>query len=551
MDLKLLFNKQLKITLLCIFNLLIIVVLLSLKYIQYSTNDDFYMMAQACGAFGEFSPFLMNSEATNFFYGIILTILFKFFPSINWLSVFTLLFLYMGETVIEAIYVSKYKTWRSFFISMSLSIILIPVLFLGINYAKPAGILSLSSIVLIFHAKNSSQNSKKYIIWSIIIYTISLIIRFQAAIFVLPFSLIFIIDAIRKQLFFNNLKKYFFILSLYLFSTIFIYFSNVFAYSSSNTIKSLNQRELLLVELRDYGIPNYDSHSSEYKSIGLSENDVKMLGSLNFTDSVIFSNETLQKIIDMKHNDETKLSIILHRIIRNLHNDVATEPIFIISVIVVVFLTICTKDYVIILASSVISFSEILYLLYTGRYPLRVLYIPILALIVTSLITCDPIHHINTKIIVLCCIFVSFFSMSKTGILSADYIHGYGYRRLDYDEMIQKIENDNNLYIVESSILITPFSPMESIAYNSWCNIAFDRGWPANTIINYNKTNKMTGNNQNIYEYASKNGNILFITDEQSINMILNYIQDHYNSSASYTLIDCLGGENVYKFSSL
>ena len=531
-------------------NTAIAVVLFSLGYIQYATDDDFYMMAQAAGAYGEYSPYLINSMVSSVVLGWILRFLFLHFPICNWMTLFYLGATIIGETVIEFCIIRK-NGFAKIGFSVFLSILLIPYLLLGINYTKMGGLLSLASVVVCGSITDETDKKRriyKYFIMVFLFFS-AYITRDQAALFVLPFLAVFIIGHLRR-LEFRPTKSFYIqwliIFILYASVIISLTMVNAKAYSATPDIARLDTREKNLTELRDYGTPLYEEHEAEYKELGILPIDIEMLTGCYYLDEEVFCESTLKSIIAMKTQGRVGIKKRLLEVYEVFSDEVIKYSLFVVSLILSVLFLFCGTRFFETVSAFILSMAEIVFLIFLGRYPLRVLYVPMLACIAVMVATADLNFLKMKKGIYGAMGVLVVYALLSCGI-NSERDRGYGYRKDDSKELIEMSKQSDNLYIVDSDVLFFPYSPMDIPTFNSWSNIAFDEGWVVDTITNENKIRSFLNGDDNVYKLATTCDNLYFVGGD-SIDMKLEYIKNHYSPKAKYELVDVVGGEEVYRF---
>ena len=239
-------------------------------------------------------------------------------------------------------------------------------------------------------------------------------------------------------------------------------------YNKTETLKEFKIWQTASSNIRDYKTIEYNKYEDTLNEIGWNENDVKLFYTWNFADKTKFSASKMQQLVDnIKISDRYNLNI--KSIIKNFLGQYFLEEYdfnqIYILVFIILFIIVLIKcenkaqSMWIFLSCIIINFI----LIVRNRYLYRVIYPQYLIAIIYYIYSIANSSNINYKnnsidkhkiksclycISSLVSILIVIFYIKQYNEISKKNNDTY----FIYNDTVQQIENDGNLYIVDSSI---------------------------------------------------------------------------------------------------
>ena len=520
--------------------ILLIFLLIRNNLFRYATDDDFVMTLAVSGAYGEYSPYMLY---TNVILGWITSFFFKTFPLVNWITIFQLLGITFFFLLIGLFLIGKWGI-HGLFISASFVLILLPYLW-NLNYSKTAALVMLMGCFFLFLSLQNIEKRGFYYL-ALFMIVLGILIRIQPAILVLPFAVIVILEEgwlIEKCKFKRLIVSFIAIL----FSITCFYITNTFL----EELHLFNEVDSASQELRDYGLPDYDQNREGYERIGVSENDFQMQATLHYGDVSVFSVDVLNEIADLKDSSLFSKTKILETL-RIFKDEILCYDLLIFGLIIagIMIAILPASRAVYVLCAVGVAIGEIMYMVYAGRWPLRVLFIPMISLVtILFYIGRDVLMNIYAANRWGVTIAIISFCILGSGVVNWTKQDGFGGGKEETYAIIDELKiHEQNLYIWDpqsSSRLLDLFSPYQAPERGLLSNIAFDCGWEVELPANIHKVlNYM--DEYNVYK-NSINSNVYFVGDN-SINIKRQYIREHYHPDVDYSILRILYGEPIISF---
>ena len=174
-------------------NLCLFVTLLVLFNPIYDTNEDVYILYQLSGGFG--SP---PTELVHYNYGmhpylnILIKNLFSYYPGINWYSIVLLVSHYMACCIILFEIIKRNKKVYAFLLYLSLYIIFEARLLLTINFTNSAIILAVAGLLLLFLNDTNRRPSIQQVVLPILILLFASLLRIHVLVPLVGISIPFL-----------------------------------------------------------------------------------------------------------------------------------------------------------------------------------------------------------------------------------------------------------------------------------------------------------------------------------------------------------------------
>lgn len=527
-----------------LFVLLAFWMLYRLNYFKHASSDDFFMTLPVSGAYGEYSVFnCFNSSI----YGGILCGLFYLLPITNWVTVFNISTIFVFYVVLGIMLIRKSEsTISSVLLSCSVFLVSIPI-FLNMNFTKTAGLATLTGVILFGEGLFEKCKISIKTICGCILIVFGFMNRPKAALLVLPFLFLYIIKTYTLEVI--RLKKNVLIILCIL--IICVLFADKAICLQEKNMYFFNNYYERISTLLDYNTPNCNDNLLEYSNLNVSQNDYAMLSGCYYSDTSFWTHELLDSIAEMD-----KRSLIskerLCATFDAFRNEMVTYvPLIFGIAIALVLIAISQKMWMFIMVAG-LSLGEIAYLIYMGRYPLRVICIPMICLVTfTLLLGMEDIARITRRNQLVFAMVVTIFSVLFGGALTLTKQDGYGYLKQETLNILKEVNSDSeHLYICDtdnSSLRIRmAFEPFDFMPFDSLKNIAFDEGWNVELPVNITKVESYIGD-YNIYKHAT-DGKLLFLGNNY-IEQKRQYIREHYHSEADYAIIRWIEGEPIIRFS--
>jgi len=307
------------------------------------------------------------------------------------------------------------------------------------------------------------------------------------------------------------------------------------------------------IEYLDHQSLDYNEYSNEFKALGLSENDYKMFMSAHYYDTNVFNDDCLNSMVQLKQNNSKLLT--KEKIIEAL--SVFKDEIMSYSLIsfglILAFYFLITSEYTLELVSTLtITAFEIAYLVIGGRYPIRVLFIPMLGCLVIIVYFC--LEHFNQYLssnknrYYIVILFILCYVILSSGFLTLKKQNGWGGDKEKVMSLVQELnKNPENLYVWDdySVDLFGAYSQYEIVDYNILENVVFDWDWKVMLPVNIQKTSDFLGDS-NIYLH-SINDNIYWV-GSNNIDIKRAFIREHYYEDIDYAILCYIEDEPIISF---
>ena len=339
---------------------------------RYQTNDDNSMEAIASGnRTGQPSEYLIF---INVLIGKILVFFYNNFLNINWYPVLFYLLHFLSMTVI--CYCLILKKGFAFGLAFFLLIFTFFELFMlaNLQYTTTASVTAISG-VLLFLTHWDSKGYKLYIAMaaSIFLFLFSALIRESMAyLLLLLFLVLLLFKFIKKP---SLTIPIFIIIATILFAS--SYFYNIKYYQKDPQWKFYVQYNRLRSKILDYSQFSFNDETKDvYKTVGWSENDVKMYRSWFFNDLEIYSVEKLQYVVN-NINDHNGTGETFNELKKSFNSIDSKTKVFFLFFLIFLIPAMIKKRNKYLLLILIPTIAASLYFSYAGRLPDRV-FIPII-----------------------------------------------------------------------------------------------------------------------------------------------------------------------------
>lgn len=541
-----------------------IIMLITFLLWEPTTKSDDYDMSVILygGLNGEYSTINLYYNAL---LGKLLVFLLNLFPSISWFFILQYLLMFLANTIIGYLLFSKSHNCLLYFVAYL--IFFSYEFYIRITFSKTAGILIVAGyLIILFFIER--QISFLYLLYGCLFILAGSL--FRNGLFELITFLFFpcFIFYVLKNGFHNYKKILCFIICVLL---LFILRNVLYAYSTEQYSKSplwknYIENNTLRGNLSDYGVPPYDKYANEYADLGISKNDYTFWFEYSLRgDNAALSNDLYREIITMKNNMSkpsfiAKIRLALIQLPYHLYKETAFWFFLIISIAMFVAnQTLFSKTL------SLFFFSIIAYFIMTlsGRTQHHidvVIYTCItIQIIYYYSVLEETTHLVNSKSLAVVFAITPFFLLTFSNQLANSSYYENISTLSEFEKvhtnykLIKPLSKDKQHFYV-----ITPldtysfyecFTVFEPIEKNFYSNI-----YRTNMChVELHEQQKSQYGIDNIWAECTDSEIIRFIFTESTIsriNVMQQYIQEHYNSNANYELVDKIDGLYIYKVTS-
>ena len=332
--------------------------------IKYEQVDDFIIYNLYSGLDGTYN---IHGIYIHPLICMLLSMLFRIIPQINWHTIFLLSMQFICFTIIENRILKKHKNPISIIMYIVFAGVFYTTLLLLIQYTSVAALLILTAFFIIvdeFESRKESQKenreisvgkneentqeekkqNKKSIILASILFAIGIMTRMQSLMIIAPFFLLYAIYNLiiwKKQKITNQellkLVKQYLIIGII---TIIVYISNIIIYQSDDLYKEYMEYNDIRAVLHDMSYTSYEENKEIFDEIGWSKNDHYLFYTFNFGDENVYSKENLQKILDykMSKNDYYNLNLNRKEVTNKLTDEITNINTYICLLFIVIFI---------------------------------------------------------------------------------------------------------------------------------------------------------------------------------------------------------------------
>lgn len=332
--------------------------------IKYEQVDDFIIYNLYSGLDGTYN---IHGIYIHPLICMLLSMLFRIIPQINWHTIFLLSMQFICFTIIGNRILKKHKNPISIIMYIVFAGVFYTTLLLLIQYTSVAALLILTAFFIIvdeFESRKESQKenreisvgkneentqeenkqNKKTIILASILFAIGIMTRMQSLMIIAPFFLLYAIynliiwekKKVTNQELLRLVKQYLVIGII----TIIVYISNIIIYQSDDLYKEYMEYNDIRAVLHDMSYTNYEENKEIFDEIGWSKNDHYLFYTFNFGDENVYSKENLQKILDykMSKNDYYNLNLNRKEVTDKLTDEITNINTYICLLFIVIFI---------------------------------------------------------------------------------------------------------------------------------------------------------------------------------------------------------------------
>lgn len=551
-------------------NIVVLGVLLLL--FEATGKSDDYDMANALfgGIAGETSPFILY---INPLLGYVLQFLVNIFPSVSWLYITEIFSIFLSFCIISWILLKKNNIQKFYLFYSVLMLFAGYEFYIRITFTKTAGILILTGFLYILYAIDEECQKTRIIGGMMLILLgtlwrtgmLDLIIEIFFSAFIA-----FLITSIKKGDKKIVVRTFTFIIVviILLISGELIGRSRNFFYERDQEWKEYLSYNSARSALFDYGMPDYDTYKEEYNNLGVSKNDYLLWSkTANIADPDVLSVDMMKKIRSIKQDEENSSSIrTFWQASQNLLDYLLGNTMFYLLICCIVLLILCgeKRKRIIIAPLCICLLFAYYYMYFRGRTQHHVDACIILAAAVILLYygsntkkTCkDTLMKIGLHIGLIFIIFINKFyeditTSSYLGPSYADYKSERVQVQKNYDRLSLLSDDATNFYLIssyETHTIYQCFTTFQAIEKGFYHNLFRQNQY---TVPLFRKPLENYGIKNPYKEIVNSTSIYYCVSDrcKNEMDIILQYIREHYYPNAYYTLVKSVEGLYIYRFS--
>lgn len=573
-------------------NLFFLILILVFCDMKYEVSDDFVMASIMSGAYGT-SP---NPQMifVNVILGYILLPFYKVFPAVSWYFVFQVVVIFLSSTAITFFLFRQVERFKAGMLSIIFLVFFMNDAYILVQFTKTALLAVMAGSIIFIKELFSTRK------WSIIglgtcLCLIGTWIRFRVIyvaggflLFILAYEFVIMIAENRrngKHLDSTRMRQIIVCGIVLVFLAFGFHALDWYTYNNDEEygyFYAYSDVRGKIVDTTEYG---YDSYADEMEEIGVSENDYYMLKNWNFADNKVFTLEKLQKakkiISDYAKSRELSLEEIVEQVQKR---GLSRYPAFIgCLILLLIGVALNERKWWTMLISIGIGLMLFLYFSYTGRCVYRVEYSILLSVFLCgtyfwgikgdettkSAEIIKGSQRVCRNIVLLCCIgqvLICIPDLSYTKVESndrRDYIDGtffnsWEYNPTRYRKVVNKkkpenllleeiAENQENFYFLDFNTTIQTlyfeYSPWKALPVGYYDNHMYLSG----VTINFpDIVHKLEEKELSLPLPYLVNEHV-YLVDNNSLEMKLNFLREHYYPEARAELYKELGGYKIWK----
>lgn len=297
--------KQKTFSIFCI-NILIVIILTFLGFVQFETIDDYMIYELLSGKWGQATEFTVY---INIFLSKLLFTLFNIVPSINWYVLMLLATHILSFTMLGHLTCKKYKDSMKIYLVILITMYIPFLIFL--QYTSQAAVLILVGCIYANSVISNKEKKSKLVIAFLMIVFGSLI-RFGALMYVLPYlALEFVTRLVKKEYTKSSVTLTLVFYVLTLMSCLLLKYVHNGIYNSNDIYKEYLEYSDARTPIHDYLGDSYTGNRQVYEAVGWSENDYISMMIFNNADDIVFNIDNLKYIVENVKITPPKLTDIV------------------------------------------------------------------------------------------------------------------------------------------------------------------------------------------------------------------------------------------------
>lgn len=518
----------------------------------YETKDDVTMALIVEGAYGKSNGLVFFQ---NIIYTKFLTFLYNIIPTIKWYTIIQLYFLYISFYSISYILFKKLKLVNGLFVNFFLSIFIGHEFFYVFQFTRTAALCSIAGLIVLFDSFCNENKLNRYVKivlgYALIIY--AGLVRFSSVELVAGMmcviGLIRIIEIIKKkEQVFKQIVSYMLVFAIALAIPFALDVYNG-RYYKQESLKYYQQYNSKRSQLYDFGWPDYESNKDLYESLNISKEDYYYFYTWNM-DSDVLNIDTLNSLASAKSKRNDLIHSLIDAVLTILKNLASDYKFYIYLSICVLCVIFCKEKWWVVLLQLMIFGLLQTYLEYSGRSGLDRVNICFYTSGIISLLYCLESKISSQKALIrnICIMLVYSVFVSAMFIVNPIENSYNDNASAMYDEFSKdkdhlylctfSIGDEQNLYLSQSVGFYEPVSE------NYATNIYNTGGW--DFVMPYQEKILDEYKVKNIYADSINNDKVYFVTASDG-EVLIRYIQRHYDKNARLDLVKTTECQNIFK----
>ncbi len=539
--------------------LLVMLYLLKKGQFRYESNDDLYLSFIVNGIYGKFYKYNMFNS---FPLSLLLSTLYSISRVHNWTFFYYYCFILLSYITFGVWNIYINKVIPAYLTSILFVISTYNALVTRMNFSKSASIIiSVGYILFVTSVSGEKWKSKGSITLRVISYVFIIggfLVRWDTCLASVPFLIILAV-----YVFFDNKRK---IVRLVPFVGIFvslflIWGSNYLAYHVDSEWQYWLNYNPVRASLLDYYTGDYDKYADQYEAIGISRNDYEALDNWIYADDEVFDLETMRKLLDIRNQGYNQYLTINKANIEDgilnclelLKNNSIIYVVLFLALMIVPLLR--GIDSGAALSLFIVCFGELYYLVFQQRCPERALYLPVMILFTAVIYFMSRTENRKEWPFCFLLICVLLFSFYASNFYAINRSHGTQY--IDREETIKMLEDlssrEDKLYVWDGQgrdLLRHVYSAKDVPGFGLEKNFLMLGGWSVPSPIMSDRAAAF-GEKYNYLKLLAYNENVNYITkSDEFLDIIEQYIREHYNQEAKAELVETIYGFKIYSFAS-
>ena len=524
--------------------------------LRYETVDDFTIMKIISKLDGTYSIYSVYIHPILSF---LIVLLFMTGISINWYTICLIFIQFLSFTTIGIILINRDKKFGTVFYLLIIIASYSKILKI-INYTSVATIAILAGCLTLMCSMKRPEIKKK--MYGIILITIGIMLRWQSAIIVFPFYIIYVIYYTIKTKNYKSLKTPMIVFTIF----IMLYLSNYFIYNSNSIYKKYTEFNKIRTYFFDSNIVDYNENKNIFEQNNWSYVDWQIFYSYSLADEEFYTTENLLNI-KQKVDEDSKLKNDTIYYLLEYFYKISIDSKYLYLSLVIVLLVImsfiikkkrCISGIYFltgILLTFILIYLKPVYRVLISVYSTTFI---MLAYILTEEENKDTNKELIDKIVLCIFIVVLFF---YTIIESKNNIFGL-YKKDNFKYLKDIVEYTNehkeNAYVYPNTFgnISLAYSIYERIPDDTFINLRHMGDWDVYNEEMYQF--KKRYNLNNIMEDLYKKDNLYVIDGttylannmkiKNHIDVIKQYLKQHYKKNIDYNIVKEFNGYAIYKF---
>lgn len=540
---------------LCI-NIVFYIIFNLLFYARYNAVDDPFMEMFVCGAYGDFDPHMIYS---NIVFGFILSNLYRITTAVPWYGIFQILLaLFSLSTILYVFFNRENKHIK--ILALAADFATAYEAFTKVQFTKTAAYLAIAGYLLVAYSFET-KNRKKTQIYGIIFIALSFMTRIgmflgTSSICVGCFILLILksLKNIKSETDRHNLLSLVGVGCISLLLVGSLYFIDSLAYRSPGWVYYKNFNEYT-TQFEDINFPSYDLYEEEYNELGINREDYLLYANVDHNDPDVFSMEVMEKVKQFqphKHMDSNEFVMFLLRGKNALFKHKPTSMFTFLIVSILLLYVFAGKPqlsrWLAVCFIGILAFANLFYSYMMHEWLDRVT-ISVLVAVIFSLFYVTDLkdnQFIKYLTVFVACAVLIISCFAWKGYVKGNMQGWIDEYNINHEVLDEIYEDKEHLYMSRTllplwKIYYTPYSGIRKGAMGNYSMLG---DWIANTPLYVDVINKYGISNP--YRDLINNNQAYFIGYQEDMDLVLAYLQRHYDPNAQAHLVRNSGPYYIY-----